>query len=41
MLVVGDNTPDDEVNYPDINLHGRLGRDGKYRFSQKDGTPLE
>ncbi|MGO9741648.1 MAG: cupin domain-containing protein [Roseiarcus sp.] len=41
LLVVGDNTAGDEVNYPDIDLHGRLGSDGKYRFSRKDGTPLE
>jgi uncharacterized cupin superfamily protein len=40
LLVVGDRTPDDEVHYPDIDMHGRLGADGAYRFTRKDGTPL-
>jgi uncharacterized cupin superfamily protein len=41
LLVVGDRTPDDEVAYPDIDMHGRLGPDGRYRFTRKDGTALE
>jgi uncharacterized cupin superfamily protein len=41
LLVVGDRTPEDEVGYPDIDMHGRLGPDGRYRFTRKDGTVLE
>ena len=40
LLVVGDRTAGDEVFYPDLDLHGRLGPDGRYRFARKDGTPL-
>jgi uncharacterized cupin superfamily protein len=39
LLVVGDRTPDDELSYPDIDMHGKLGVEGKYRFTRKDGTP--
>ena len=41
LLVVGDRTSDDEVGYPDIDMHARLGPDGRYRFTRKDGTALE
>jgi uncharacterized cupin superfamily protein len=41
LLVVGDRTAGDEVHYPDIDLHARLDADGRYRFTRKDGTPLE
>lgn len=41
LLVVGDRTSGDEVGYPDIDMHGRLGADGRYRFTRKDGTKLE
>ena len=40
LLVVGDRTAGDEVAYPDIDLHGQPGPDGRYRFTRKDGTPL-
>jgi uncharacterized cupin superfamily protein len=40
LLVVGDRTPGDEIGYPDIDMHGRLGPDGRYRFTRKDGAPL-
>jgi uncharacterized cupin superfamily protein len=39
LLVAGDRTAGDEVRYPDIDLDGRLGEDGRFRFSHKDGTP--
>ena len=39
LLVVGDRTAGDEVSYPDIDLHGRPGADGRYVFARKDGTP--
>jgi len=39
LIVVGDRTPGDEVSYPDLDLHGRMGADGKYVFAHKDGTP--
>ena len=38
LLVVGDRTAGDEVIYPDIDMHGRLGPDGRYTFERKDGT---
>jgi uncharacterized cupin superfamily protein len=39
LLVVGDRTALDEVSYPDVDMHGTLDADGKFRFSHKDGTP--
>ena len=39
LLVVGDRTPGDEVTYPDVDMHGRAGPDGRYKFTRKDGTP--
>jgi len=39
ILVVGDRTPFDEVSYPDIDLHGKAGADGKLLFTKKDGSP--
>jgi uncharacterized cupin superfamily protein len=39
LLVVGDRSADEEVAYPDVDLHGKTGPDGKYRFTRKDGTP--
>jgi uncharacterized cupin superfamily protein len=39
LLVVGDRTAGDEIVYPDVDLHGRLEADGKYRYTRKDGTP--
>jgi uncharacterized cupin superfamily protein len=38
LLVVGDRTAGDEVSYPDIDLRGRMGADGKCAFTRKDGT---
>ena len=39
LLVVGDRTLNEEVSYPDIDLHLRIGADGKAVFTKKDGTP--
>ena len=39
LLVIGDRTAGDEVSYPDIDMHGAPGTDGKLRFLHKDGTP--
>ena len=39
LLVVGDRTAGDEVCYPDVDLHGQLGSDGRYHFTHKNGTP--
>ena len=39
LLVVGDRTPGDEVFYPDIDMHGRTGPDGKFIFTRKSGEP--
>ncbi|HEX6094343.1 MAG TPA: hypothetical protein VFZ07_13365, partial [Dongiaceae bacterium] len=38
LLVVGDKSANDEVTYPDIDMHGRLGADGKFSFTRKDGS---
>ena len=40
LLVIGDRTADDEITYPDIDMQGRLGADGRYRFTRKDGASL-
>ncbi len=39
LLVVGDRTAGDAVSYPDVDLHGHMGADGKFVFTHKDGTP--
>jgi uncharacterized cupin superfamily protein len=39
LLVIGDRTADDEISYPDIDMHGRLAPGGAYRFRHKDGRP--
>jgi len=41
LLVVGDRTTEDEVGYPDIDMQGRMGPDGRYRFTRKDGSPFD
>lgn len=38
LLVVGDRSPNDEATYPDIDMHAKLGADGKYTFTRKDGS---
>lgn len=38
LLVVGDRTKGDDVIYPDIDLHARMGEDGRYKFTRKDGS---
>jgi len=38
LLVVGDRSADDVITYPDVDLHGKLGADGKFVFTRKDGT---
>ena len=39
LLVVGDRTPFDEIDYPDIDNHASAGADGRYVHTRKDGTP--
>lgn len=39
LLVIGDRTPFDEIDYPEIDMQARAGADGKYVFTRKDGTP--
>jgi uncharacterized cupin superfamily protein len=39
LLVIGDRAADDEISYPDIDMRGKLGADGKYLFTRKNGTP--
>jgi uncharacterized cupin superfamily protein len=38
LLVVGDRSGGDVISYPEVDLHGQLGADGKYVFTRKDGT---
>ena len=40
LLVIGDRSTDDEISYPDVDMHARLAPDGAYRFSTKSGEPL-
>lgn len=40
LLVVGDRSSGDVLTYPDIDLHGVMGPEGRYRWSRKNGTPL-
>lgn len=40
ILVVGDRSAGDVLVYPDIDLHGVMQADGRYRFTRKDGEPL-
>jgi uncharacterized cupin superfamily protein len=39
MLVVGDHSAADEVIYPDVDLAAKLGPDGRFVFTHKDGRP--
>jgi uncharacterized cupin superfamily protein len=38
LLVIGDRTPFEEITYPDIDLHGKAGAEGRLMFTHKDGT---
>ena len=40
LLVIGDRTANDEISYPDVDMHAVLGPDGVYRFTTKTGEPL-
>jgi len=39
FIEVGDRIAGDEVAYPDDDVAGTLGADGKYQYRHKDGTP--
>ncbi|HKD46458.1 MAG TPA: cupin domain-containing protein [Rhizomicrobium sp.] len=39
LLVVGDRSPNDDVRYPDVDMHLACQPDGNRRFFHKDGTP--
>jgi uncharacterized cupin superfamily protein len=41
ILVIGDRTPFDEIDYPDIDNHATAAADGKYVHTRKDGSPHE
>jgi len=41
LLVIGDRAPGDEIGYPDIDMQGHPGSEGGYRFTRKDGSPLD
>ena len=40
LLVVGDRTAEDEIAYPDVDMHAKLGSNGRYQFTTKAGDPL-
>lgn len=39
-LEIGDRSPGDSVVYADDDLAARMGEDGKWRYSRKDGSPV-
>ena len=39
LLVVGDRSANDDVRYPDVDMHLACQPDGSRRFLHKDGTP--
>ena len=39
LLVVGDRSPNDDVRYPDVDMHLASQPDGSRRFLHKNGTP--
>ena len=39
FLEVGDRSAGDSVSYPDDDVVGFFGADGKWQYSKKDGTP--
>lgn len=39
LLVAGDRTAGDVVDYPDVDLRGAYGNDGRFHFTHKDGSP--
>lgn len=39
FLVIGDRTAGDEVVYPDVDLAAKVGADGRFVYTHKDGTP--
>jgi uncharacterized cupin superfamily protein len=39
FLEVGDRSAGDTVSYPDDDVVGVYGADGKFKFNRKDGTP--
>ena len=39
LLVVGDRSGGDKIDYPDIDMLGRVQPDGSFRFVHQDGTP--
>lgn len=38
-LEIGDRTKGDAGSYPDDDIAARMGADGRWRFTHKDGTP--
>lgn len=39
LLLVGDRSPNDDVRYPDVDMHLACQPDGSRRFFHKNGTP--
>lgn len=40
LLVAGDRSAGDEVNYPDVDMKGVYGPDATFRFTRKDGRAI-
>lgn len=40
-LEIGDRSPGDGAVYPDDDIQAELGADGKWRFTDKNGTPYK
>jgi uncharacterized cupin superfamily protein len=39
-LEIGDRSAGDRVSYPDDDLRGAMGADGRWEYSRKDGSPI-
>jgi uncharacterized cupin superfamily protein len=39
ILEIGDRATDDDVTYPTDDIQAVMGKDGKWTFAHKDGTP--
>lgn len=39
ILEIGDRSQGDEVSYPNDDIQAVMGKDGRWQFARKDGTP--
>lgn len=41
ILEIGDRADGDQVSYPDDDIQAVLGKDGRWQFARKNGTPYD